>query len=160
VVCAPSDQCHLSGVCDSGTGLCSNPVAPDGTSCNDQDATTCGDVCTGTTCAGHSVSAPANIDNSLTLDKTPSDTTISWTDSPGPYALYRGSNGPSPAPWTYNHTCLAPGLVSPSYVSAENPTPGVLFYYLVTRYNECRESAPGTDSSSNPIPNASPCPAP
>jgi hypothetical protein len=40
------------------------------------------------------------------------------------------------------------------------PAPGVLFYYLVTRFDQCRESIPGTDSNLNPIPNAMPCPAP
>jgi hypothetical protein len=160
VVCTPSDTCHLAGVCDSGTGLCSNPVAPDGTSCNDQNSTTCGDICTSATCAGHAVAAPNDIDNSLRVDKAPSDSTITWTDVPGPYGVYRGSNGPSPAPWTYNQTCLAPNVATPGVVDADNPAPGVFFYYLVTRYNECRESAPGTDSSANPIPNTQPCPAP
>ena len=32
-VCAPTDQCHLAGTCDVKTGLCTNPVAPDGTAC-------------------------------------------------------------------------------------------------------------------------------
>ncbi|MFY0572700.1 FG-GAP repeat domain-containing protein [Archangium lansingense] len=34
VVCTASDQCHEAGTCDPATGLCSNPTAPDGTSCN------------------------------------------------------------------------------------------------------------------------------
>ncbi|WP_246356654.1 FG-GAP-like repeat-containing protein [Pyxidicoccus fallax] len=33
VVCAPLDECHVAGTCDSATGLCSNPTAPDGTLC-------------------------------------------------------------------------------------------------------------------------------
>ena len=27
VVCAPSDQCHVAGVCNVGTGVCTNPAA-------------------------------------------------------------------------------------------------------------------------------------
>jgi hypothetical protein len=49
VVCTPSDQCHL-GVCDTGTGLCTNPNAPDGTVCSDGNECTDGDVCRGGVC--------------------------------------------------------------------------------------------------------------
>src|SRR5439155_1563450 len=35
VVCTASDVCHVAGTCDQGTGLCSNPAAPDGTACDD-----------------------------------------------------------------------------------------------------------------------------
>lgn len=33
VTCAPSDGCHLAGACDRTHGRCSNPVAPNGTTC-------------------------------------------------------------------------------------------------------------------------------
>jgi hypothetical protein len=33
VVCAPLDACHNAGTCAPGTGLCSNPSKPNGTSC-------------------------------------------------------------------------------------------------------------------------------
>jgi hypothetical protein len=33
VVCSPSDQCHVAGICDPTTGACSNPTAADGTAC-------------------------------------------------------------------------------------------------------------------------------
>jgi streptogramin lyase len=52
VVCAPSDPCHLAGVCNPTTGACSNPNAPDGTPCNDGSICTSGDVCQGGACAG------------------------------------------------------------------------------------------------------------
>jgi hypothetical protein len=52
VVCAPLDQCHVAGVCDPLTGACSNPNAPDGISCNDENACTSGDVCVGGACVG------------------------------------------------------------------------------------------------------------
>ncbi len=51
VVCTPSDQCHVAGVCDPGSGLCSNPAAADGTACSDDDACTVGDQCTSGACA-------------------------------------------------------------------------------------------------------------
>ncbi len=53
VTCAASDQCHVAGVCTNhATGACSNPTATDGTSCNDSNANTTGDICTGGICAG------------------------------------------------------------------------------------------------------------
>ena len=33
VTCAALDACHVAGTCDPSTGACSNPAAPDGTSC-------------------------------------------------------------------------------------------------------------------------------
>ena len=33
VVCGATDDCHAAGTCDASTGLCSNPVQPDGTGC-------------------------------------------------------------------------------------------------------------------------------
>jgi streptogramin lyase len=52
VVCTPLDQCHDAGVCDSSTGLCSNPARPDGTPCTDGNACTTVDACQGGSCAG------------------------------------------------------------------------------------------------------------
>ncbi len=50
VVCTASDQCHDAGVCDSATGICSNPNAADGTSCSDNNACTLSDTCAGGVC--------------------------------------------------------------------------------------------------------------
>jgi uncharacterized repeat protein (TIGR01451 family) len=54
VVCTPLDQCHDAGVCDPGSGTCSNPAKPDGTVCDDGNPTTTGDVCTAGICGGSS----------------------------------------------------------------------------------------------------------
>ena len=50
VVCAAQDQCHDAGVCDSATGMCSNPAKADGTGCSDSDACTLTDVCNAGVC--------------------------------------------------------------------------------------------------------------
>ncbi|HTN92375.1 MAG TPA: VCBS repeat-containing protein [Sorangium sp.] len=50
VTCTASDQCHAAGTCDPQTGLCSNPVAPDGTGCDDGDACTQTDTCQAGSC--------------------------------------------------------------------------------------------------------------
>jgi len=158
VICTASDTCHLVGSCDTGTGFCSNPTAPDNTPCDDSNPTACGDICTNGICAGHPVAQPPEIDGSLRVDKTPSDATITWTDAPGPYSVYRGSNGPGGTPWAYNQACLAPGLAPTNAVDTDVPSAGTFYYYLVVRLNECRESILGMDSQSNTIPNALPCP--
>ncbi len=54
VSCQPLDQCHDAGVCDTHTGLCTNPPKPDGTTCDDGDACSVGDACQSGVCAGTS----------------------------------------------------------------------------------------------------------
>jgi MYXO-CTERM domain-containing protein len=48
--CATTTPCHLNGVCDPTTGLCSDPLAPDGATCSDGDACTVGDMCSAGSC--------------------------------------------------------------------------------------------------------------
>ena len=50
VICEPLDQCHVAGTCTD--GICDDPIAADGTPCNDGDANTTDDVCTNGDCAG------------------------------------------------------------------------------------------------------------
>src|SRR2546425_8454799 len=52
VTCTATDACHVAGVCDPATGLCSNPNAPDGTACNDGNACTQTDTRQSGTCVG------------------------------------------------------------------------------------------------------------
>ena len=50
VVCTASDQCHLTGVCNPATGVCTNPVKSDGTACSDNNACTNTDTCQAGAC--------------------------------------------------------------------------------------------------------------
>ncbi|MBK8255370.1 MAG: VCBS repeat-containing protein [Polyangiaceae bacterium] len=50
VVCTASDICHLAGVCDPGTGTCSNPAKPNGSACTDNNACTLNDSCQSGVC--------------------------------------------------------------------------------------------------------------
>lgn len=52
ITCTPIDQCHAAGTCNPGTGVCSNPVRPDGTACNDGNACTQTDFCVAGVCSG------------------------------------------------------------------------------------------------------------
>ncbi len=60
--CMASDQCHVAGSCDPTTGACSNPTAPDGTACDDNDACTRTDNCHMGTCVGGDPVVCASLD--------------------------------------------------------------------------------------------------
>lgn len=50
VACAPPDACHEAGVCEPGTGKCTYAAKPEGVACDDGDACTLQDRCTGGAC--------------------------------------------------------------------------------------------------------------
>lgn len=52
VLCTAKDDCHEVGACDPATGLCSNPVRANGSTCDDGSACTVGDTCSAGTCQG------------------------------------------------------------------------------------------------------------
>ncbi len=59
--CAASDQCHTAGVCSPATGACSNPVAPNGTVCEDNNLCTGASACQAGQCTGPvTVACPAS----------------------------------------------------------------------------------------------------
>jgi len=52
VVCTAAGACYDAGTCDPTTGNCSNPMKPNGSSCNDGHSCTSNDTCTNGVCAG------------------------------------------------------------------------------------------------------------
>jgi RHS repeat-associated protein len=58
VTCTASDQCHTAGQCNHSNGTCSNPLASDGTTCNDGDPQTANDACLAGACTGTPASNP------------------------------------------------------------------------------------------------------
>jgi alpha-tubulin suppressor-like RCC1 family protein len=52
VQCVALDQCHVAGVCNPGTGVCSNPAAANGAPCNDANGCTRADACQVGICVG------------------------------------------------------------------------------------------------------------
>ena len=118
-----------------------------------------GDPCTYNVCAGGAcVASPvtvSEVNDSLRVVRDPIGASIAWTDAPGPFNVYRGSR--TGALWTYDEKCLESGTYGP-VVESELPSAGGVFYYLVTRRTACGESAPGRDSTGNPIPNQNSCP--
>jgi hypothetical protein len=157
VTCTAADQCHLPGACDPQSGICSSPPAPDGTTCDDTNTCTAGETCSGGLCAGGTPVTPAAVNDTVLLTDDGVTTTISWTDPPGDYSVYRGvaTDG---TPWSYNQVCLAPHTGAATATDTDEPGVGSVFFYLVTRVDVCGESAPGRDSNEVPNPNPAPCP--
>ena len=161
-VCRGSaSSCDVAESCTGSSGTCpADLFVPNGTSCDDANATTCTDVCTSGACAGTPVAEPAVIGDSVTLSSAiGGGTDIAWTDAPGPYNVYRGTKG-AETPWQYDQACLVHETPSALVNDADTPPPGTLFYYLVSRVDACRESILGLDSGGVPIPNANPCTGP
>jgi hypothetical protein len=158
---ASAGQCDAAEICTGSSGTCPVDVpAPNGTSCNDNNPTTCTDVCSAGSCAGTPVAEPLEIGDNLRIDKgAGSSAEIIWGDAPGPYNVYRGTNGPG-APWLYDQTCLVHETSLTTVSDAGNPPPGTLFYYLISRVDACRESILGQDGDGATIPNSNPCPEP
>ena len=157
VACAATDQCHLAGTCNPVTGMCANPTAPDGTTCNDGNPCTGLEVCVSGTCSGLPVGPPPEAGNSLIVGKTVGEASIGWSEEAGGFNVYRGSR--AAVNWIYNQTCLASVLTGP-VTDAAMPAAGSAFFYLVTRVGACGESIPGRDSAGTAIPNPAPCGAP
>ncbi len=104
--CQALDVCHVAGVRDPVTGLCSNPPAPDQTPCDDENACTSDDQCTAGYCAG----TPYVCDDSLacTTDACNGDGTCSHSIVSGSCVgdgvcrLLSEQTDPEPAPATSN----------------------------------------------------------
>src|SRR5207247_9748808 len=92
------------------------------------------------------------VNHALLVPKSGPATIISWTDSPGPFNVYRGTRRTG-LPWAYNQGCLVMGDTMQSAPDPLMPDPGITFFYLVTRIDSCGESIPGRDSNGAPIPN-------
>ncbi len=140
------------------TPTCDNPAAPNGTSCNDGNHCT-NDTCQSGTCTGTPVPPPATINDSVRVNKTPTNSTITWTDPPGAYNVYRGSKAGA-APWAYNHSCQSTNVLGNSTTDTATPAPGQLFYYLVSRVDTCSESGLGNNSAGTPRPSGGSCGVP
>jgi hypothetical protein len=148
-VCAASDQCHTAGSCDPATGACSNPMAPDGTACDDNKPCTSDDVCTGGACGGTPITVPPETqDLGVAADKA----TYSWSTAAFAtrYDVVRGGTGaPFAGPGGGNGTCFG-DLPAPVLVDSAIPAPGAWFWYLSRGGNTCGAGTFGNESSGLP----------
>jgi hypothetical protein len=149
-----SGPCDSADACDS-AGLCSSNHAADGTLCDDGNACTAGTTCTTGVCGGGSPVPTPPVNDSVVFEI--SGTKLTWNDPAPKYSVYRGKRFDGVA-FSYDHVCFDPRTTVPSAIDTNTPALGSVFYYLVTRYDACGESIPGSDSDGHPIPNALPCP--
>ena len=63
VICTPHDQCHVAGVCNPATGVCSSPNASDGTACTGANACNRTNTCQGGACVGSNPVVCAPLDD-------------------------------------------------------------------------------------------------
>ena len=149
VVCIASDPCHVAGLCDPSTGVCSDPAAGDGIACSDGDPCTIGDACDGGACTGLAISAPAETQNmGAAADKA----TYSWSAvayATG-YDVVRGDLGSLPVgPGGGDETCFD-NLASPTLSDATVPSPDSGFWYLSRGENTCGNGTYGTRHDGSP----------
>ena len=135
VTCTASDACHVAGTCNPSTGLCSNPVAANGTSCSDGNACTLGDTCQAGTCtAGSAVTCTASDACHTAGTCSPSAGTCSNPVAANGTACSDGNactlgdscqagtcTGGSPATCAASDQCHAAGSCNPGTGACSNP---------------------------------------
>jgi len=84
--------------------------------------------------------------------------TIIWSAdaASAAYNVYRGTI--VGAVWSYNQTCRASSIPSPTATDTATPAKGAALYYLVSGRNACGEGPLGPASNGQERPNTSPCP--
>ncbi len=149
VSCMPIDQCHLAGVCNPATGICSNPNKVDTTSCSDGNPCTTGDVCMAGVCGGTPVPAPAETQGvSAAADKA----TYSWSAvaSATRYDVVRGSLASFPVgPGGSDETCFD-NLPGATLTDSAVPLPAAGFWYLSRGENSCGNGTFGNQTNGSP----------
>jgi hypothetical protein len=137
VICTASDDCHNAGVCNPGTGLCSNPARPDASPCDDANFCTTGETCTSGVCGGGSPT-PAPPETSAVAAAS-DKSTYTWAPAPNAtrYDALRGNLGAFPVgPGGADELCFD-DLAGPTLVDGTIPPPGFGFWYLSRGENTC-----------------------
>jgi len=185
VVCAASDPCHDTGTCDAGTGVCSDPVKPDGATCEDGNPCTLPDTCQAGACqAGppKDLDADAHVNGQCGGDDCNDTNPLVWqpplqvtnltiaTVSPanvawdsqgvqaGPetvYDLVSGSLGPGTGVLFSAASCLQPGGPASYADGRPDPASGQSLWYLSRAVNSCGVGSYGSAPRDAAIP---PCP--
>ena len=144
IACSPSDPCHVAGVCDPGTGLCSNPAAPNGTACNDGNPCTVGDVCVNGVCGGGPIVVPAETQNmAAAADKA----TYNWSPSSDASAYDAVRGGAFPVGSSSAGEVCFGELTAAKLVDETRPASGSGFWYLSRARNPCGPGPWGTQSN-------------
>jgi hypothetical protein len=162
---ATAGICDVAENCTGSSATCpADGFQPSTLECRASTAT-CdpAELCTGSgaTCPADAVNQAAPLGATLTAshDKLTATTTITWTEvEPGPFNVYRGSITTGSV-FAYNQSCFADSIAGPSTTDTQSPTPGRLFFYLVSRKEAtCGESNLGQNSTPADRPNLAYCP--
>jgi hypothetical protein len=88
---------------------------------------------------------PAPVGNTLLVAIDGGGVQLGWSAGAGSESssIYAGTIG---SEWTYNETCVAPGVAGESWTDTSAIPPDTATYYLVGARNGCGESAIGLDS--------------
>jgi ELWxxDGT repeat protein len=116
---------------------------PNGTACNDGNACTQNDVCTGSVCVGATITAPPETQN---LSAEANKITIDWSAAAFAtrYDVVRGSLGALPVgPGDGDEICVD-DLGGPTVVDTDVLAPGAGFWYLSRGENACGIGTFGT----------------
>jgi len=149
VVCTPSDACHLAGVCDSGTGLCSNPPKD----CSDTDPCTTEGCNPAVGCQYTCVGPPSCVPGPIAhIGFDPDKTTLRWDHTTGGsssvHDLVQGRAEEIPI-WSVGTTCLVSSQGVTTTASAL-PVPGNALWYDVRGRHACGVGPWGTYSDGTP----------
>ncbi len=158
-------DCDVAESCDGVADTCPGDLYRPATYTCRPSAAICdpAEMCTGAgvTCPADMLNQSAAVGNSVAVawNSMTLTASISWTEAnPGPFNVYRGSRR-SGTSWAYNQACLVQGLSGPSATDTVMPSPGMSFYYLVTRREySCPESSLGMASDLSQRPNTYACP--
>ena len=147
IACTASDQCHVPGICNPVTGVCSNPPAPNGTACSDGNPCTLGEVCIGGICGGSIVIAvPAETQN---LAFAANKSTVSWSAAldATSYDVVRGDTAALPVGASDGSEACFHDLSEPQFVDTTIPALRAAFWYLSLARNPCGPGPLGMQSN-------------
>jgi endoglucanase len=154
--CSVAGDCNDNNPCTTDTctsNLCSNAPVANGTTCNDNNAATCGDICTNGTCAG--VATPAT-PAAPAVAAGNAQVTASWSAVSGAanYTLKRASGSAS---GTYSN--VATGITTTSYTNT-GLSNGTTYFYKVAAVNSCGLGSADSPASAGATPSSSCTPPP
>lgn len=147
LVCTALDQCHNAGTCNPANGVCSNPTKPNGTPCNDGNACTSPDQCQIGTCQGTvTLGTPSN----LVATAGSGAVQLTWTAAVGATGYYVKRATVAGGPYT-----TVAIVTTASYLDAHRAI-GPTYYYVVTAFAACGESAPTNQAQATPFSDKTP----
>jgi Right handed beta helix region/Thrombospondin type 3 repeat len=129
-----------------------------GDACEDSDGDGLLDALDCAPGVSHENGPPGEVPPSLTAHPAAGSTALDWlyaTQSPA-FNLYRGLIDPSEG-WSETHGCLRGALLRPHLDDPSTPSPGSLFYYLVSGVSACGEGTLGRRSDGTERPTNGSC---